>query len=208
MAVHDRQQERTDAAEEEGSAAGRSPSPTGTAGGRRCVGGIVLGACVLSLSGFAVYQRADNGTAPSACGRSRTRSDWSDRTKHSCLSPVLAVLSDEAASGAFGPLKEELDAYGGGSGFSFADLLAVRAGTACGPRALRPPRGWHRIARRAVFGSRSSFPPPADLPEGLPDAQLQRRYGGVGGEGSHRLIEEIERRVAACVVYRGPREAI
>jgi len=28
------------------------------------------------------------------------------------------------------------------------------------------------------------------------------RYGGVGGEGYNRLIEEIERRVVACPAYR------
>jgi hypothetical protein len=46
------------------------------------------------------------------------------------------------------------------------------------------------------------FPPAADLPEGIPDAQLQSQYGGVGGEAYLRMIEEIERRVAACAAYR------
>jgi hypothetical protein len=46
------------------------------------------------------------------------------------------------------------------------------------------------------------FPVAADLPEGIPDAQLRSHYGGVGGEGYNRLVEEIERRIAGCAAYR------
>ena len=46
------------------------------------------------------------------------------------------------------------------------------------------------------------FPEAADLPEDLPDAELQAAYGGVGGAGYQRVVDEIERRVAACPAYR------
>ncbi|MFC1793561.1 hypothetical protein ACFL3Q_08255 [Planctomycetota bacterium] len=45
-------------------------------------------------------------------------------------------------------------------------------------------------------------PPAADLPEGIPDVELQAGYGGVGGQKYNKLIEEIERRIAACAAYR------
>jgi hypothetical protein len=131
----------------------------------------------------------------------RGRSDW---TRHFCVSAVLAVLSDEAISGAAGLLKEELDGDTGGSGFSFSDLLADRAGTTFAIQATRDKASARAIQERLAGGFRLDefFPPAADLPEGLSDAMFKARYGGVGGEGYLRLIAEIERRVTSCAAYR------
>jgi uncharacterized protein YfiM (DUF2279 family) len=131
----------------------------------------------------------------------RGRSDW---TKHFCVSAVIAILSDAGVSNAAGLLKEELDAGTGGSGFSFGDLLADRAGTTFGVTATRDEASACALQERLTGGFRVDefFPPAADLPEGIPDAELQSRYGGVGGEPYRRLVEEIERRVAACAAYR------
>lgn len=131
----------------------------------------------------------------------RGRSDW---VKHFLVSAALSLISSEAASDATGLLKEELDAGEGGSGFSFADLLADRAGTTFALVATRDPEAARAMQRRLAKGFHSDdfFPPAEDLPEGIPDAELQRRYGGVGGEDYLKLVEEIERRVAACPAYR------
>jgi hypothetical protein len=131
----------------------------------------------------------------------RGRSDW---TKHFCVSAAIALLSREVISDAAGLLKEKLDADIGGSGFSFADLLADRAGTTFAVRATRDEAAARALQDRLARGFRVDdfFPPAADLPEGIPDAELQSRYGGVGGTAYLRLIEEIERRIAACAAYR------
>ena len=131
----------------------------------------------------------------------RERTDW---TKHFCVSAALALLSDTAVSDAAGLLKEELDADVGGSGFSFADLLADRAGTTFAVQATRNEASARAMQNRLAEGFQFDeiFPPAADLPEGIPDAELQSRYGGVGGEAYLRLIEEIEQRIAACAAYR------
>ena len=131
----------------------------------------------------------------------RRRSDW---TKHFCVSAAIAVLSDEIVSDAAGLLKEELDADTGGSGFSFGDLLADRAGTTFAARATRDDVSARIIQERLAQGFRVDefFPQAADLPEGIPDAELQSRYGGVGGQAYNRLIDEIEQRIAACAAYR------
>ena len=104
----------------------------------------------------------------------RGRSDW---TRHFCVSAVLAVLSDEAVSGAAGLLKEELDGDTGGSGFSFSDLLADRAGTTFAIQATRDEASARAMQERLAGGFRIDefFPPAADLPEGIPDAQIQSR---------------------------------
>jgi len=131
----------------------------------------------------------------------RGRSDW---TKHFCVSAAIAIFSDEVVSDAAGLLKEELDADIGGSGFSFADLLADRAGTTFAMWATRDEAAARAMQDRLARGFRVEefFPPAADLPEGIPDAELQSHYGGVGGKRYRRLIEEIERRIAACAAYR------
>jgi hypothetical protein len=49
------------------------------------------------------------------------------------------------------------------------------------------------------------FPPAADLPEDLTDAEFQARFGGVGGAGYNRLVEEIEKRLGRCAAYEGIR---
>lgn len=131
----------------------------------------------------------------------RERSDW---TKHFCVSAALTLLSDDIVSDAAGLFKEELDADIGGSGFSFADLLADRAGTTFAGRATHDETAARKMQDRIAGGFRVEefFPPAADLPEGIPDAELLSQYGGVGGQAYLRLIEEIERRIATCVAYR------
>lgn len=130
----------------------------------------------------------------------RGRSDW---TNHFCVSAAITLLSDEVLSDAVGLLKEELDADMDGSGFSFADLLAERAGTAFALQAIHNENSARALQDRIAGGFRVDdfFPPAADLPEGIPDAELQTYYGGVGGETYNRYIEQIERRVAACAAY-------
>ncbi|HSD27093.1 MAG TPA: hypothetical protein VLL75_07285 [Vicinamibacteria bacterium] len=130
----------------------------------------------------------------------RGRADW---TRHFAVSGALTVVSAVAPSDAAGLLKEELDADGG-SGFSFADLLADRAGTTFAEVATRDEARAAALQARlsAGFWVDEFFPPADGLPEGIPDAQLQAHYGGVGGPLYRRTAEEIERRVAACAAYR------
>jgi hypothetical protein len=136
--------------------------------------------------------------------RSRTtlrgRADW---TRHFAVSGALAVISAVAPTDAAGLLKEELDADGG-SGFSFADLLADRAGSTFAEVATRDEARATAVQERLSggFWVDEFFPPADGLPEGIPDAQLQSRYGGVGGPLYRRTAEEIERRIAACAAYR------
>jgi len=133
--------------------------------------------------------------------RLRGRSDW---TKHFCVSAAIAVLSDEVVSDAAGLLKEELDADIGRSGFSFADLLADRAGTTFALAATGDEGSARAMQQRIAGGFRVEefFPEAADLPEGISDARLQSDYGGAGGERYRQVMAEIERRIAACAAYR------
>jgi len=130
----------------------------------------------------------------------RERDDW---PKHFFVSAALTVIAADKVSDASGLLKEEKDAAGG-SGFSFADLLADRAGTTFASVATQSDASARALQARIDGGFRvDDFLPRAEgLPEGIQDADFQRRYGGVGGAEYLRLEGEIERRVAACPAYR------
>jgi hypothetical protein len=135
----------------------------------------------------------------------RGRHDW---VRHFSVSAALTVLSAASPSDAAGLLKEELDADGG-SGFSFADLLADRAGTTFAEVATRDDAAAQGMQQRLASGFRVDdfFPAAADLPEGIQDAELQSRYGGVGGALYSQTTAEIERRLSLCAAYRDGRRA-
>jgi len=129
----------------------------------------------------------------------RKRSDW---PKHFFVSAGLTVIAERNVSDAGGLLKEEKDAAGG-SGFSFGDLLADRAGTTFAQVATRDETSARALQARLAQGFKVDdfFPKAEDLPEGIQDADFQARYGGTEGEGYRRLAAEIERRIARCPAY-------
>lgn len=123
-----------------------------------------------------------------------------DLSRHFWVSATLAVLSDESRSLAVGIAKEKMDAAPGGSGFSFIDLAANRAGIQFAVLATRDMASAQRMQERIRQGltSHDFLPEIADLPEGITSDQFQRIYGGLGGTETQRLAREIERRLATC----------
>jgi hypothetical protein len=163
--------------------------------------GILLGHSRLEgLVGQVVEKRAWPRAAPLARTTLRGRNDW---TRHFFVSAALTVLSAQAPSDAIGLFKEELDA-GGGSGFSFGDLMADRAGTTFALLATGDEAAARAIQERLARGFRVDdfFPEAADLPENIQDAELQSRYGGVGGPLFRAYAAEVERRLWSCPAYR------
>ncbi|HXY40933.1 MAG TPA: hypothetical protein VEQ10_14775, partial [Vicinamibacteria bacterium] len=143
--------------------------------------GIVLGSGQLSpvVADPANEEQRARAAELRAGATLRGRADW---TRHFSLSSALTVLSAVAPSNAAGLLKEELDADGG-SGFSFGDLLADRAGTTFGAQATVDEAHAAAFQQRIVGGFEVAafFPEARDLPEKIPDLELRARYGGVGG---------------------------
>lgn len=129
------------------------------------------------------------------------RTDW---VRHFCISAALTLASSETMSDAVGLLKEELDADDGGSGFSFGDLLADRAGTLFALAATRDAAAARIMQERlsGEFSLEELMPPAADLPEGLTDGELQTRFDGVGGRRFRLIERECQRRLANCSALR------
>ena len=127
----------------------------------------------------------------------RGRRDW---TRHFWVSAVVAIVSSEALSDAIGLLKEELDAGGQGSGLSFADLMADRAGTLFGLAATGSEQAGRTVQQRlqAGFDLDAYFPQADDLPEGIDAEQLESQYDGVGGVRYRQIERQIEDRLESC----------
>lgn len=127
----------------------------------------------------------------------RGRRDW---TRHFFVSAGMTLCFNAPVGDSIGVLKEKLDSAKGGSGFSFADLLADRAGVRFAQAATRDRAAAEQLQQllSGPFVIDDIFPPAGDLPEGISDAAFQTRYGGVNGVGYRRLYDLIERRLDSC----------
>ena len=125
-----------------------------------------------------------------------------DLAKHFIVSSALAAKAGGPLSDAVGLYKELADARDG-SGFSFNDLAADRAGTRFGERAADSPTARPLQRRlRAGIAERDIIPITEDLPEFMPEREFVSRFGGVDAPAYHELMAEIERRIAALPLYR------
>ena len=124
-----------------------------------------------------------------------------DFALHFLISAVLAAEAGTPLADTVGLWKELADARQGGSGFSFNDLAADRAGTRFGELAVSDPA---RLQARIAAGvSDADLMPPVDgLPEHLPEAEFVARFGGVGGAAYGRMLADIEARIDALPVFR------
>ena len=126
-----------------------------------------------------------------------------DFPKHFMISAALAAYAGAPLSDAIGLYKEVDDARSG-SGFSFNDIAADRAGTRFGELAAGNRASATRLQRRVGGGVTESdvMPPASDLPEYMTQAEFQRRFGGIGAPPYKAMMADIEGRVAALPLYR------
>jgi hypothetical protein len=128
----------------------------------------------------------------------------SDTPLHFLVSSALAVTGGGPLADAIGLYKEVADSKGG-SGFSFNDLAADRAGTRFGQQALRDPQGFQSRLAAIRLEESDLLPPIADLPEAMSADEFARRYGGVGAPAYQRMLADIEARLDKLVLLRPPR---
>jgi hypothetical protein len=128
-----------------------------------------------------------------------------DFPQHFLVSAALVTEGTSPLSRAIGLYKEVADSRGG-SGFSFNDMAANRAGTRFGELALQRPQDLQqRVAGGPQGGTlrdEDLLPAVADLPEFMPEAEFRRRFGGVGAPAYEALLADIDRRVAGLALLR------
>ncbi len=123
-----------------------------------------------------------------------------DTPLHWLISAALAVDGSSPFSKAVG-LYKEVDDSRGGSGFSFNDLAADRAGTRLGELAVQQPQRLQAALARGVQEA-DVMPHAADLPESMPEGEFKRRFGGIGEPPYVAMLAEIDRRVDALPALR------
>lgn len=123
-----------------------------------------------------------------------------DLAQHFGVSAALAAWAGEPAANALGLYKEIEDSQGG-SGFSFGDLAADRAGTRFGELAAGEPSRLQQ-AMRGTLADSDLVPMLDGLPEPLAAAAFKSRFGNPDDPAYRRVTAEIERRLDALPLYR------
>jgi len=125
-----------------------------------------------------------------------------DFPKHFIISAALAARAGGPLADAVGVYKEIEDSRGG-SGFSFNDIAADRAGTRFGEYAADPASARRLQQRmRTEIEEKHLMPATEDLPEFMPEREFQRRFGGIDAPPYKKMMAEIEQRIAALAFYR------
>ena len=143
------------------------------------------------------------GDWPLPLAHTTTLNGREDFSKHFIISAVLAAKAGGVLADAVGVYKELNDSRGG-SGFSFGDIAADRAGTRFGEEAIKTPDSARKLQQRVAAGivDRDIISDTEDLPEYISEADFKRRFGGVDGAAYRKMMSDIEQRVAALVLYR------
>jgi hypothetical protein len=160
----------------------------------------------LVVLGLHVSGRRLSSIVPAAEGWARPR--WlritlhgrDDFPQHFVLSALLAAEGSSPLADAVGVYKEAADARGG-SGFSFNDIAADRAGMRFGERAVQEPSQL-QAALAGPLREVDLLPDVSDLPEFMPDAEFRQRYGGIGEPAFLRVLADIDARLAATPWWR------
>ena len=150
------------------------------------------------LAGFDPSGELARGAAALRAGAALGgREDWA---RHFSLSAALAVLGGPFVSDAGGLVKEELDALTHGTGFSFGDLAADRAGVRFAEAATRSEEAARAMQSWVAAGFTAAFlfPTASDLPEDLTPEEFRRQFGGVGDERYRLKVREIEALLDRC----------
>jgi hypothetical protein len=179
-------------------AAGRSTDDNAIAENRAAI--LLLTLYVNGQSLETILPEAKNWSRPIRHGV--LLSQRNDFPKHFIVSAALAAKAGGPLADAVGIYKEIEDSRGG-SGFSFNDIAADRAGTRFGEYAASSASArklQHR--QRAGISEKDLMPATEDLPEFMPEAEFKRRFGGIDAPKYNQMMAEIDRRVAALPLYR------
>jgi hypothetical protein len=128
-----------------------------------------------------------------------------DLAQHFTISAAVSSSAGAALADFIGLYKEFDDARRG-SGFSFADLAADRAGTVFGQVATATLESARRLQIRVGTGLADTdmMPDVAGLPEGVSSEEFTRLYRGAGAPAYGKIVEDIERRIAALSLFQNP----
>ncbi len=126
-----------------------------------------------------------------------------DLMSHFLYSAGITLATQQGIGIAAGEFKELLDSGNGGSGFSFADLAADRAGIAFVTAATRDEASARQLQEQLIASHSEAgfFPDTAGLVEGLSAAQFRQQYGSAESERYRKQVALIDQRIERLPVY-------
>jgi len=127
-----------------------------------------------------------------------------DIQKHFIYSIALQLFGSSSASDAIGELKEFLDSNKGGSGFSFADLMADRAGTRLAMISTQSNKSALLVqARLAQTNSESAIIPTlTTLPEGITQQAFKKYYQNIQSKNYIAMLNHIDEQLLQIPLYQ------
>jgi hypothetical protein len=123
-----------------------------------------------------------------------------DLAKHFLVSALVSSQNGGTLADAVGRTKE-VDDSKFGTGFSFVDLAADRAGTLFGELATGSPARLQEAVTRGLSEA-DLMPSVADLPESMTAAQFAERFGAIGAPRYQVMMQRIESRLATLPLHR------
>ena len=135
-----------------------------------------------------------------AVGQGATLNRHEDWPRHYAVSAALAILKHPLLSDAGGLMKEQLDTLTRGSGFSFGDLAADRAGVRFALAATRSETAARAMQTRlhAGFFADDFFPADVHFPENLSIGEFRRSFGIAGSERYQSVVSDIDASLDRC----------
>ncbi len=126
-----------------------------------------------------------------------------DLLAHFLYSAGITLATQQGIGIAAGEFKELLDSGNGGSGFSFADLAADRAGIAFVTAATANEAAARQLQESLVASNSEAgfFPDVSGLVEGLSEAQFRQQYGTAQSERYRKQVALIDQRIERLPVY-------
>ena len=126
-----------------------------------------------------------------------------DLAQHFIGSAALTATVNKQVAKIAGEEKELSDAQQGGSGFSFIDLAADKAGTRFGEMATSSPENARKMQRAmSRIKDYSDFmPDPRDLPEHMNEADFKQRFESINSPVYQEISKRIDERISATPIY-------
>lgn len=127
-----------------------------------------------------------------------------DLAHHFLYSALLEQVGGAETSFAIGEMKELSDSARGGSGFSFADLAADRAGIAFSRYLMNEKTAWEGLLKLTspTSSEHSFFPPTEILRERITEEEFTRDYGSTLSETYQREVQKIDKLIYALPLYQ------
>ncbi|MDD5462130.1 MAG: hypothetical protein PHG00_10955 [Methylococcales bacterium] len=125
-----------------------------------------------------------------------------DLAQHFIGSAAITASVNGQAAQVAGEEKELRDAQGG-SGFSFIDLAADKAGTRFGEMATSSPESARKTqkAMSEIKDYSDFMPDPRDLPEHMDETEFKQRYQSIDSPAYQEIVKLIDDRISATPIY-------